>query len=157
MTAVAVNKLSALLVHPLRPGQCHEGCVPLPHASSETGRNGKAISYTVLFLFRFDCGLLANRGLLTTAKPRNRPHASRNEFTYSPRGTECDIPLVHRRSSTCCRLAKVGYIRYSTCRYHERQLIDVTVVRRVRPRAERWCDCEGHRRWKRAGRTLFCN
>ena len=27
--------------------------------------------------------------------------------------------------------------RYSSCRYNERQLIDVTVVRRVRPRAER--------------------
>ena len=47
--------------------------------------------------------------------------------------------------------------RYSSCRYNERQLIDITVVRRVRPRAKRWCDCEGHRRWKRAGRTLFCN
>ena len=47
--------------------------------------------------------------------------------------------------------------RYSSCRYNERQLIEVTVVRRVRPRAERWCDCEGHRRWKRAGSTLFCN
>ena len=46
--------------------------------------------------------------------------------------------------------------RYSSCRYNERQLIDVTVVRRVRPR-ERSCDCEGHRRWKRAGRTLFCH
>ena len=46
-------------------------------------------------------------------------------------------------------------VRYSSCRYNERQLIHVTVVRRVRPRAERWCDCEGHRRWKRAGRTLF--
>ena len=34
-------------------------------------------------------------------------------------------------------------IRYSSCRYNERQLIDITVVRRVRPRAERWCDCEG--------------
>ena len=40
---------------------------------------------------------------------------------------------------------------------NERQLIDVTVVRRVRPRAEGWCDYEGHRRWKRACRTLFCN
>ena len=49
------------------------------------------------------------------------------------------------------------YIRYSSCRYNERQLIHVTVVRRVRPRAERWCDCKGHRRWKRAGRTLFRN
>ena len=47
--------------------------------------------------------------------------------------------------------------RYSSCRYNERQLVDVTVVRRVRPRAECSCDCEGHRRWKRAGRTLFCN
>ena len=47
--------------------------------------------------------------------------------------------------------------RYSSCRYNERQLIDVTVVRRVRPRAERWCDCEGHRRWKGVGRTLLCN
>ena len=28
------------------------------------------------------------------------------------------------------------YKRYSSCRYNERQLIDVTVVRRVRPRAE---------------------
>ena len=40
------------------------------------------------------------------------------------------------------------YIRYSSCRYNKRQLIEVTVVRRVRPRAGRWCDCEGHRRWK---------
>ena len=48
--------------------------------------------------------------------------------------------------------------RYSSsCRYNEQQLIDVTAVRRVRPRAERSCDCEGQRRWKRAGRTLFCN
>ena len=38
-------------------------------------------------------------------------------------------------------------VRYRICRYNERQLIDVTVVRRVRPRAERRCDCEGHRRW----------
>ena len=28
-------------------------------------------------------------------------------------------------------------LRCSSCRYNERQLIDVTVVRRVRPRAER--------------------
>ena len=47
--------------------------------------------------------------------------------------------------------------RYSSGRYNERQLIDITVVRRVRPRAERRCDCEGHRRWKRVGRTLFGN
>ena len=29
------------------------------------------------------------------------------------------------------------YFVYSSCCYNERQLIDVTVVRRVRPRAER--------------------
>ena len=27
----------------------------------------------------------------------------------------------------------------------------------MRPRAESWSDCEGHRRWKRAGCTLFRN
>ena len=39
--------------------------------------------------------------------------------------------------------AEVVDQRYSSCRYNERQLIDITVVRRVRPRAERWCDYEG--------------
>ena len=34
--------------------------------------------------------------------------------------------------------------RYSSCRYNERQLIDVTVVRRVRLRAERSCDTTTH-------------
>ena len=33
--------------------------------------------------------------------------------------------------------------RYSSCRYNERQLIEVTVVRRVRPRAERWLIARG--------------
>ena len=32
-------------------------------------------------------------------------------------------------------------------------MIDVTVVRRVRPRAIGSCDCEGHRRWDRADVT----
>ena len=31
---------------------------------------------------------------------------------------------------------QADYMRYSSCRYNERQLIDVTVLRRVRPRAE---------------------
>ena len=35
-------------------------------------------------------------------------------------------------------------LRCFSCRYNERQLIDVTVVRRVRPRAIGPCDCEGH-------------
>ena len=39
------------------------------------------------------------------------------------------------------KLASLEYVkRYSSCRYNERKLIDVTVVRRVRPRAERSCD-----------------
>ena len=39
----------------------------------------------------------------------------------------------------CC---DVQSKRYSSCRYNERQLIDVTAVRRVRPRAERSCTNE---------------
>ena len=38
--------------------------------------------------------------------------------------------LLYRRSLCPC-------VRYSSCRYNERQLIKVAVVRRVRPRAER--------------------
>ena len=38
---------------------------------------------------------------------------------------------------------------YTSYRYNERQLIHVTVVRRVRPRAIGACHCEGHRRRKR--------
>ena len=34
--------------------------------------------------------------------------------------------------------------RYSSCRYNERQLIDVTVVRRVRLRVERSCGTTTH-------------
>ena len=67
---------------------------------------------------------------------------------------EITTNLAHTLTDTLTdRLIK----RYSSCRYNERQLIDVTVVRRVRPRAECSCDIEGHRRWKRACRTLFCN
>ena len=33
-------------------------------------------------------------------------------------------------------LNQVSHLRYSSYRYNERQLIDITVVRRVRPRAE---------------------
>ena len=74
----------------------------------------------------------------------------------------CSRPPARNLDISWCDHAEgpwVGFIytRYSSCRYNERQMIDVTVVRRVRPRAERWCDCEGHRRWKRACRTLFSN
>ena len=34
--------------------------------------------------------------------------------------------------------------RYSSCRYNERQLMNVTTVRRVRPRAERWYHAYHH-------------
>ena len=64
---------------------------------------------------------------------------------------------VFRSIWTLLLLLPRSIIRYSSFRYNERQLIDITAVRRVRPRAERWCDCEGHRRWKRAGSTLFCS
>ena len=53
-------------------------------------------------------GFSANRRRFTPAKPRSRPCASRNEFTYSARGTQCKNPLVHRRSSNYCRLAKIS-------------------------------------------------
>ena len=33
-------------------------------------------------------------------------------------------------------------------------MIDVTVVRRARPRAIGSCDCEGHHRWNRADVTV---
>ena len=38
--------------------------------------------------------------------------------------------------SACTSLDQNSNKRYSSCRYNERQLIEVTVVRRVRPRAE---------------------
>ena len=49
------------------------------------------------------------------------------------------------------------YKRYTSYRYNERKLINVTVVRRVRPRAIGACRFEGHRRRKRAGRVLVLN
>ena len=58
------------------------------------------------FFFRSDSGFSANRRRFTPANPRSRPCASRNEFTYAPRGTQLKNPLLHRRSSNYCRLAK---------------------------------------------------
>ena len=63
------------------------------------------------FFSRFDFGFSANRGHFTPAKPRSRPCASRNELTYSPRGVKCKHPLVHRRSSNYCRLAKIWFTK----------------------------------------------
>ena len=58
---------------------------------------------------------------------------------YIP-GTAYQYGLKNRRSKYCMQqLHYPAYpilLRYSSCRYNERQLIDVTVVRRVRPRAE---------------------
>ena len=107
---------------------------------------------------------LGDRDHLETARDETRPTRS-HMLALSHRSGVCGnrsrTALAISKNDECYmytdrhtdRLIK----RYSSCRYNERQLIDVTVVRRVRPRAERWCDCEGHRRWKRAGRTLFCN
>ena len=46
--------------------------------------------------FRINLGFSANQGRFTPEKPWSQPCASRNEFTYSPRGTACKNPLVHR-------------------------------------------------------------
>ena len=70
----------------------------------------------------------------------------------------CVEDMTTRRLGLYLRPTAVR-VRYSSCRYNERQLIDVTVVRRARPRAECWCDCEGHRRWcpLYICSFLFCN
>ena len=55
------------------------------------------------------------------------------------------IVLTHARRSQLLILFFFLRKRYSSCRYNERQLIDVTVVRRVRLRAEqRSCDTTTH-------------
>ena len=48
-------------------------------------------------------------------------------------------PLLYDVGTLCLRNStqEYGTVRYSSCRYNERQLIHVTVARRVRPRAER--------------------
>ena len=52
------------------------------------------------------------------------------------------IALSRNATAVLTYLTLVGWkkhkmlLRYGSCRYNERQLIDVTVVRRVRPRAE---------------------
>ena len=61
------------------------------------------------FSIRF--GFSANRGRFTPAEPRNRMCASQYELTYSPKGTQCKNPLVHRRSSNYCRLAKIWFLK----------------------------------------------
>ena len=48
----------------------------------------------------------------------------------------CVEDMTTRRLGLYLRPTAVR-VRYSSCRYNERQLIDVTVVRRARPRAER--------------------
>ena len=60
----------------------------------------------VLF-FLFDFRFSASRGRFTPAEARNRPCASQNEITYSPRGTQVKNSLFHRRSSYYCSLAKI--------------------------------------------------
>ena len=100
--------------------------------------------------------------------PTFRPwtHTSDDSYIYqlSLVVATATVSFFVHLSSACAPLHFYNYVAFvncpskrysSSCRYNERQLIEVTVVRRVRPRAERWCDCEGHRRWKRAGRTLF--
>ena len=91
-----------------------------------------------------------NRGLHRRPRGQNPCSFGGVAGTNLNAHTNQDIPTHKGRKNYYFKI-------YSSCRCDERQLIHVTVVRRVRPRAERRCDCEGHRRCKRAGRTLFCN
>ena len=59
------------------------------------------------FFFRFHLGFWANHRRFTPTRQRSRPCASRNEFPYSPTGTQCENPLLHRCSSNSCWLAKI--------------------------------------------------
>ena len=72
---------------------------------------GKSKNYRLVilrfFFFRFDLGFSANRRHLRSAKPRSRPCASRNDFTYSSRGAQLINPLLYRRRSSYCRLARI--------------------------------------------------
>ena len=52
------------------------------------------------------------------------------------------------------KIGQMNRERYTSYRYNERKLINVTAVRRVRPRAIGACHFEGHRRRKRAGRSV---
>ena len=88
------------------------------------------------------------------ARATDNFHQKHTHYIPGKQWQQAHAALVHTQGKT---LQSSRAQRYSSCRYNERQLIEVTVVRRVRPRAERWCDCEGHRRRKRAGRTTFCN
>ena len=60
------------------------------------------------FFFSIRFRLFSQSWTFTRAKPRSQPYASRNEFNYSPRGTQGKNPHVHWRSSNYCRVAKIG-------------------------------------------------
>ena len=59
-------------------------------------------------------------------------------------GTEMKAKYFEVYTKTNAEEGGITRKRYSSCRYNERQLIDVTVVRCVRPRAERSCDTTTH-------------
>ena len=63
------------------------------------------------------------------------PHYARSSFLFYN---------LYRSNAIKVRCQKTLDKRYSSCRYNERQLIHVTVVRRVRPRAERSGDTTTH-------------
>ena len=58
-------------------------------------------------------------------------------FLFHPSGFYFFLLFLCYRFVLFCASLLLLYIRYSSGRYNERQLIEVTVVRRVRPRAER--------------------
>ena len=63
-----------------------------------------------------------------------------SDYQYEVFDVECWINTHIQQQKQADTSIKIK--RYSSCRYNKRQLIDVTVVRRVRPRAERSCTNE---------------
>ena len=66
-------------------------------------------------------------------------HTKVLRIRHAKRQKWCDhraVPVLREGEYKKC--IKYKPKRYSSCRYNERQLIDVTVVRRVRPRAEQY-------------------
>ena len=65
-------------------------------------------------------------------------YCNRGSTTNNTRTRKHTQTHTHQRHAAKQKnAAELGGERYCSCRYNERQLIDVTVVRRVLPRAER--------------------
>ena len=121
------------------------GCVPLV--------------YVVLLYFLASAALSSTAVICVCLRFRGRPVGLDIELSVSARYQKTRVLLRARRillllvaptSAAVCGIIFKSTCnesqakRCSSCRYNERQLIDVTVVRRVRPRAERSCDTTTH-------------